>query len=191
MAASAIAIAAAIATPAAGELVHTTLYHNHPVKGTTPRALLAYMNAHPIIDPDDGPAYANLTHEHTLALTTESAAGRCRVKALTFRWRFVVTLPMAVDEARMSGPTKRLWRDFVAGLKRHEETHRSIFLDCGARFVSAAERLTAASCTALERQVHRTIDSAYDRCMARQRAFEARDRPRVLGLGLVRAARGE
>ena len=36
------------------------------------------MNAHPIIDPDDGPAYANLTHDHDLKSADRDAERRLR-----------------------------------------------------------------------------------------------------------------
>lgn len=173
-------------------VVHTTEYRTHGVHGTTPKSVLQYMNAHPIIDPDDGPAYANLTHDHDLSVSTTREGGICRVGALTFRWRFVLTLPAAVDEAAMAPQTRSMWYAFVAGLKRHELMHRTIFLRCGAKFVAAAERLTGpGNCAGLERKVRRSIDQAYEACMAEQRAFEKRDRPRILGLAFVRAARSQ
>src|SRR5690606_11611361 len=67
---------------AAAEVVHTTAYRAHPVAGTTPTAVWRYMNAHPIIDPDDGPAYANLTHDHRLTMKTATVGGTCRVTSL-------------------------------------------------------------------------------------------------------------
>ena len=42
---------ALMADGAAAELVHTTEYRTHAVRGTTPQAVWQYMNAHPIIDP--------------------------------------------------------------------------------------------------------------------------------------------
>ena len=146
------------------------------------------MNAHPIIDPDDGPAYANLTHDHDVAMKTAMEGGACQVSELTFRWRFVLTLPKAVDQAGMALPTRSMWNGFVAAVKRHEETHRAIFLRCGAKFVPAAKRLTAAGCPALERKVRRSLDQAYQACLLEQRAFETRDRPHILGLAFVKAA---
>jgi len=184
--------AALAADAAAADLVHNTAYRTHAVRGTTPVDVWRFMNANPIIDPDDGPAYANLTHDHTLSLSTAKQGSACRVNALTFRWRFVLTLPEAVDRAGMDARTRSMWDDFVAGLKHHEETHRAIFLRCGAKFVAAAERMTApGACAGLERKVRRSIDQAYQACMADQREFERRDRPRILGLAFVRAARGQ
>ncbi len=121
----AAAMAALAVANAVAELVHTTEYRTHAVRGTTPKAIFGYMNAHPIIDPDDGPAYANLTHDHVLSLDIASEDGICRVSALTFRWRFVLTLPHAVDEPAMDSETRALWNDFVAALKHHEEAHRA------------------------------------------------------------------
>jgi predicted secreted Zn-dependent protease len=186
------AVASLAVDSAAADLVHTTEYRTHAVHGTTPEAVWRYMNAHPIIDPDDGPAYANLTHDHVLSVSTASQGGMCRVSELTFRWRFLLTLPKAVDQSAMDSRTRSMWTDFVAGLKRHEETHRAIFLRCAAKFVPAAERMTGTgSCAGLERKVRRSIDQAYQACMAAQREFEKRDRPRILGLAFIRAARSQ
>jgi predicted secreted Zn-dependent protease len=181
-----------LAPAATADLVHSTAYRTNPVRGSTAKSVLAYMNAHPIIDPDDGPAWANLTHDHDITIRTTAEGATCRVSDLTFRWRFVLTLPKAVDYRAMDARTRSMWDGFVAALKRHEETHRTIFIRCGERFVPAAERLTGpANCAGLERKVRRSIEQAYKSCMAEQRAFESRDRPRILGLALVKAAKGQ
>ena len=185
-------LAGCLATsPASAGLVYSTQYRTHPVRGTTPPEVWRYMNAHPIMDPDDGAAYANLTHDHDLDLKVATRNGACRVTSLTFRWRFVLTLPKAVDYGRMSASTKSMWTNFVAGLKRHEETHRSIFVNCGEVFVPEATQLTGPSgCIGMQRKVRRFIDQRYASCMAKQKAFEKRDRSRVLGLSFIRAATG-
>jgi predicted secreted Zn-dependent protease len=148
------------------------------------------MTANPIIDPDDGPAYANLTHDHTVALATAMSGGTCRVTDLTFRWKFVLTLPQAADYDRMNGPTKKMWTDFKASLKKHEEGHRTIFLKCGASFVPAAAKLTAGTCAALERDVRKYLDRQYAACMGKQSDYEKIDRPRVMSSPFIRAALG-
>lgn len=188
----ALLVLAGLAAPASAGLVHTTQYREHPVRGTTAPQVWRYMNAHPIIDPDDGPAYANLTHDHDLKVSVATSGGACRVTELTFRWRFVLTLPKAVDYGGMNRGTQSMWNGFVAGLKRHEETHRTIFLDCGAVFVPAASRMTGpAGCFGMQRKVRRFIDQRYAMCMAEQKAFEKRDRSNILGLPFIRAATGQ
>src|ERR1700690_324393 len=125
----------ALSGPAAAELRYTTVYKDHIVHGITPGELYQDMIAHPIMDPDDGPAFANITHDHALAVKTATVGGACKVTDLSFSWSFVITLPKAADETRMSHATGSLWREFVAKCRWHEEHRIAIFLDCGKAFV--------------------------------------------------------
>jgi predicted secreted Zn-dependent protease len=174
---------------ALAELRYTTSYRENPIRGTTPDQLWRYMARHPIID-EDGPALANITHDHKLSVETERSGGVCRVSRLDFSWQFVITLPRAVDEAAMTPATRAMWREFTAYLKQHEEHHRTIFIGCGRSFVAAAEKLTArGSCLGLKSKVKRFIDKQYDACMEKQRAFDRDSRQSVAKLGLRRAYR--
>jgi predicted secreted Zn-dependent protease len=181
----------AIVPAAPAELNQTTEYRDNRIAGTTARAVWQYMIAHPIIDPDDGPAYANITHDHKLAFRTSNAGGVCRVNDLTFRWKFVITLPKPVDYGGMDGATQKMWKQFASYLKGHEDQHRSIFLECGKVFVPAAEKLTGpAGCSGMDRKVTAFVAAAYDRCMTRQREFDHRQDQTTADLALIRAAEG-
>jgi len=183
-------LAIALAWPAAAAgLSYTTVYRDHAVPGTTPEAVWQYMVMHPIMDPDDGPALANITHEHTLTFTTATGGGACMVRDLSFTWHFVITLPKATDRARMSPATGSLWDEFLAKVTWHEMRRRAIFLDCGKAFVAAAAKITGpAGCEGVERKVRRFVDAQYDLCMKTQRDFGHEDSPLVAKLGLVTAA---
>jgi predicted secreted Zn-dependent protease len=186
MLALAVLVAAA---PARAELRYTTVYKDHVVRGTTPAAVYQDMIAHPIMDPDDGPAFANITHDHKLTLQTATVGGACRVTGLDFSWNFVITLPKAADEARMSPATGALWRAFVAKCRWHEEHRVAIFLDCGKAFLDQAKALTGApGCVGLDGAVRRQVEAAYAACMKRQRAFGEEDAPLIAKLGLLQAA---
>ena len=177
------------AVPAHGELRHTTEYGENPIRGATPKELWRSMAARPIID-EDGPALANITHDHKLAVMTAPSSGSCRVKNLDFTWRFVITLPKAVDEARMNAATRAMWREFTSYLKRHEEHHRTIFLACGKDFLAKAAKITGrGGCFGLERKVRSFVDKQYKACMARQREFDRQERQSVANLALRRAYR--
>jgi len=169
------------------ELRYTTSYRENPIRGATPAQLWRNMGRHPIID-GDGPALANITHDHKLMVRTEKAAGVCRVSGLDFSWNFVITLPKAVDEAAMNRKTRAMWREFVSYLKHHEEHHRMIFLACGRSFVAKAETFTIpGSCLGLKRKVTRFVDEQYDVCMTKQHAFDRRDRSALTKLAFHRA----
>jgi len=143
----------AAAHPALAELRYTTVYKDHFVHGTTPATLYQDMIARPIVDPDDGPAFANITHDHTLSLKTATVAGACKVTDLSFAWSFVITLPKAAEESRMSPATGTLWREFVGKCRWHEEHRVGIFLDCGKAFLAHAEAMTGpAGSSALTRR---------------------------------------
>jgi predicted secreted Zn-dependent protease len=187
--AAVLAALLASAAPAQGELRHTTEYRVNPIKGTTPAELWRSMAARPIID-EDGPALANITHDHKLAVKTTNSGKGCRVDSLDFTWRFVITLPKAVDEAGMSTATRGMWREFTSYLKRHEEHHRTIFLACGTDFLAKAAKITAGgNCRSLERKIRKFVDKQYEACMARQRQFDRDEKQSVAGLALRRAYR--
>ena len=175
---------------AAGHLVATTTYADHLVHGDTARAIYHDMNVHPIVDPDDGNALANLTHEHTLKLSTmPTSGGQCRVSDLSFSWHFVITLPRAADDKALDAHTRAAWRSFVARLRWHEEHHRAIFMQCGRAFVPAAAKLTG-PCARLEHQVQQSIDTAYAACMVTQHAFDTGDEAKVMSQPFIRMAHG-
>ena len=189
----AVAIAvlfAASGRPAEAGLRYTTVFKSHPVYGTTPKSIVQYMNSHPIPDPDDGAALANITHAHKLNVTTRSSGSGCAVSSVDFTWNFVITLPKAMEQAKMSAATVGMWNEFVAKAKWHELHRREIFLACGASFVPAAERLTAPTCFGLKAKVRRYIDQQYALCMKKQREFGRADRASIANLSLMRAGLG-
>ncbi len=185
----AVLTAFALGGQAEAGVSYTTVYKDHLVYGATPRALWQYMTSHPINDPDDGPALANITHQHKLTITTRSSGGACAVSDINFTWHFVITLPKAVDGAKMSSATVGMWQQFLAKARWHELHRRAIFLSCGASFLPAAKRLTAPTCWGLESKVRSYIDKQYAVCMAKQRAFGIADRASVARLSFIRAAR--
>jgi predicted secreted Zn-dependent protease len=181
-------ILAAVATPASAELKYTTVYKDHLVQGATPQAVWQYMIRNPINDPDDGPALANITHAHKLTFDTGMDNGVCKVSNLTFNWNFVITLPKAVDQAKMSPVTAGMWQEFLAKAKWHEAHRHALFLDCAHVFVPAAEKMTAPTCFGLDYKVRRYVNDQYTACMAQQRQFGVADGPAVAKLRLIRAA---
>ena len=175
---------------AAGQLVTTTVYQSHPVEGTTASAILGNMYRHPIIDPDDGPAFSNLTHAHDLAISVAPTAAGCGVTRLEFDWHFVITLPVATGESSLAPRSRAAWTAFLGTLKRHEEHHRAIFMQCGRAFVAAAAKLSG-PCSGLKAAVEAYIDDQYAQCMATQRAFDRTDGPRVHNDPFIQIARAE
>jgi predicted secreted Zn-dependent protease len=188
---AALLLLVAVPALAAGSLHHDMTEGTNVVAGATAADIYRDMLRNPIIDPDSGRSFANLTHEHDLQLTTKQSGGQCRVQNLDFTWHFVMTLPKSRDEASLPNKTRQLWRSFVSRLRSHELHHRDLFLDCGQIFVTEAAAMTAPQCSQLERQVRRSIDIAYNSCMDRQRAYDRADTGKILSHPFVQLAKQE
>lgn len=171
---------------AAGSLSYTTDYATYGIRGTTPAQVLRELNLQQ--SPDDALGYASTTQRHEVAIDTVAQGSQCKVSRLSYVWHFVITTPQAVAESTMSAGTRGLWRNFVAAVQKHEERHRTIFIDCGEDFVAAAARMTGPQCGPLETEIGTFLDAQYDACMEKQRAFDAKDAPRLLTLPFMKAA---
>ena len=176
------------APAAAGEVRAVTETRDYRVYGTSARGVVSYMRQRPFAG-DNGPAFANIRPRYGLKLETRKAGDRCRVASLDLDIRFVLTLPRAMDEARMDGRTRAGWQSFRRFAERHEETHRRFYLTCARRFVGQARRMEEASCHALRREVRRALDKADRDCNRLHDAFDAREIPKLPRLTLFRAAR--
>ena len=174
---------------ALGEVRSSTQVQTYSVGGTTAASLVSYMRSNPFHG-SKGDAVANIRPNYGLNVSSQQSGSVCRASRVTLNIRFVMTLPQARSVAGMASSTLSAWNSFVAFTKRHEETHKSIYIKCGNDFVAKAERLTAATCDALEAAVRRLFETEKAVCESRQRAFDRTDYKRVGGLALFAMARG-
>lgn len=160
----------------------STRYYN--VSGTAKSTLARKMRANPFRG-DRGGAVANIRPRYTLNVATKKTGGTCKVTNVNLRVRFVLTLPRA-KESGMSSGTRSAWRNFVSFARRHEQKHRSIYLQCARNFVAKAQRLSGSSCGALKSKARRMLNAANRACDKRHRAFDRRERRRLNGQPLFR-----
>lgn len=188
-----VAIAAGVAgsltVGALADVRSSTQTRSYSVGGTTPSSLVSYMRSNPFHG-SRGDAVANIRPTYSLSTVTSQSGGACRASKVTLNLRFVMTLPQARNASAMSASTRSAWNSFVAFTRRHEETHRSIYVQCGNTFVAKAQRLTASSCGALQASIRRLLETEKRACEARQIAFDRKEYGRVAGLSLFRMARG-
>lgn len=130
MAAAVFGAALITAAAQASGVTSSTQLHDYRVSGTTMSGLVGYMMSHPFPG-DEGPALANIRPTYSLAIKTQDQGGVCRPSDVSLNIRFVMTLPKAVDAGSLTGATKVAWYQFVAFARHHEETRRSIYLQCG------------------------------------------------------------
>jgi predicted secreted Zn-dependent protease len=181
-------LSVSLGADAFAEVKTSTQTRSYGVGGTTAASLVSYMRSHPFRG-DHGDAVANIRPYYGLTTATKQTGGTCRASNVTLSIRFVMTLPYARSPSAMGSSTRSAWSSFVAFTRRHEETHKRIYVQCGNTFVAKAQRLTASNCGALNASIRQLLESEKRACDARQRAFDRADYNRVFGLSLFTMAR--
>ncbi|SDB48374.1 DUF922 domain-containing protein [Bauldia litoralis] len=165
----------------------STQYRSYSVSGSTARSLVSYMRSNPFRG-DHGNAVANIRPSYRISAPSKMTGGTCRAPKVTLNINFVMTLPRGRSESSMASSTRNAWRSFVAFSKRHENTHRSIYIQCGKTFVAKAQRLSAKSCGSLQASIRRLLESEKRACQSKHRAFDRREYNRIRNLSLFRMA---
>jgi predicted secreted Zn-dependent protease len=180
-----VCVLVCLTQPGLAGVTSSTDYRDYIVRGTSRSALLSYMKENPFPG-DEGPAYANIRQTYSLAVHTREQGGVCRPSAVDVNIHFVITLPKAANASSLAGDARASWYQFVAFARHHEETRRSIFLECGRAFVAKAMQLSSKSCSALEATIRNQFEAAKIACDRRQTAYGRADDPRVRYLSLFR-----
>jgi predicted secreted Zn-dependent protease len=110
----------------------------------------------------------------------------CRVSDYRLSLKFTIRLPKLRNEAALSGETKGRWRQFSAFLKRHEETHRSIWLECAQALESKVASIRTGDCRSAEAKAVKMWDRARAACLKRHDAFDAAEQRRLIKHPFVR-----
>ena len=180
---------AGLGTAAFGE-VRSSTTRNLPCRRHHGRdSLVSYMRSRPFHG-SRGDAVANITPSYATRRRHPPERFGLPGQQGDAQHRFVMTLPQAQNASAMSASTRSAWNAFVAFTRRHEETHRSIYVECGNTFVAKAERMTASNCGALQASIRQLLEREKSACETRQRAFDRSEYGRVAGLSLFRMARG-
>src|SRR4051812_9387730 len=184
---AACGLATVTATGEAG-VRSTTELRAYVVGGTTAASLVSYMRRRPFRG-DCGPAVANVRPHYTLSVDTTYGDAVCTVKDIDLGINFVMTLPQARTPGAFSPGTRSAWYGFVDFARRHEETHRAIYVECADSFTAKALELAAASCTELRARIDTMFKGEDRACERRQRGFDRGEYRRLLRLSLFRAPR--
>lgn len=176
-----------LVTPLMGGVVTSTTVRTYDVPGTTAKAVVGHMLRNPVRG-DHGAAFANIRPSYTLDIATRENGGQCRIRDITVTIHFSMTLPVAANTEKMSSRLRSAWNSFADFARRHEEAHRTSYIGCANRFVSAAKRQTAMSCHAAISQVRRLFAEARRSCEALQVEFDRREKRVLAGLALFRMA---
>jgi predicted secreted Zn-dependent protease len=140
----------------------------------------------------------HLSGKNAYALTTMKSAqtgkliqGKtCRVSDYNVNMSFKMRLPRLRDGVKLSGAERGRWNAFAAFVRRHEETHRAIWLGCAKEMERRVRAISAKSCGAWEAAEKKIVAAVVFSCNAKHQAFDAAEQRSLARHPFVRAAFG-
>lgn len=185
--AGAVACLAAVAPVAAAPKVTVKTKH-YSVKGTTPRELLSYMLRHGptgTTGPALGTASANIRQNADLKQT----GNRCKIVNYRLSLGIVLRLPKLAKNQKLSNRTRKRWNSLAAYIRKHELTHKDIYVQCGRSIERNVRALSGKySCPVLHAKMQAVFKAENAKCDRRQQAFDAQEAKRIPKLALIRSA---
>lgn len=156
----------------------TTKYIYYSITGDTPASIYTTLIKR-------GPRVGGVkAYASTTAVSSQTglvSPGKfCSLKDYTFKIDFTINLPKLKNEAALDGTTRREWSKFSRFLRTHEETHRKIWLACGADLESKVLALKAKSCTELNAKSIALWNQTRASCTKKQNAFDVAEQARLL-----------
>jgi predicted secreted Zn-dependent protease len=151
----------------------------YPVRGTTGLELIEEMDR---IGPKQGfmsHAIAQTVYSLQYGADYSASGGVCRVKKTRVKLDITQIFPKLVD--RPSPSLARRWKRFMAGVRRHEDTHVRIARDLAhvsERTILRTVTRDDPNCRRMRALLKRTIRGIYADYDARQNAFDRKEHRR-------------
>jgi predicted secreted Zn-dependent protease len=175
----AIAVAAAMSLPVSAKPFQKTKYKFYSINGNTPGEIYNSMiRRGPDVNGVNAYASTSATSSQDGKLIQKGKS--CRVDSYTFNINFTINLPKLKNEAALTGQTSAKWGQFKSFLKTHEETHRSIWLDCAQTLEAQVGKLQGKTCKDIDNQAAMLWKKMRKTCDARHAAFDASEQRRLI-----------
>lgn len=158
--------------------VYTTKYVYYSVGGNTPESIYkAMLSKGPRVN--GAKAYAATT-----ATTRQDGklmmAKSCQIEDYKLRLDFQIKLPKIKNEKVLSASDRERWKQFAVFLKKHEETHRSIWLECAANMERKIRAIKARTCDEVDKQAEKLWDQTRAECSKKHDAFDKAEQKKLL-----------
>jgi predicted secreted Zn-dependent protease len=178
------AVLAAVSSAAGAGTVATTRYDYYLISGGSAVELYdAMLRRGPHVDGDKAYAATSATSSQQGKLVGGQS---CRIADYSVKIDFVIRLPKLRDPGGLTAEERRRFQRFAQFLRRHEETHRSIWLDCAAKLERKVANIEASTCAQAEAKSERLWKEMRSSCSLRHQAFDAADQKRLLQHPFVR-----
>lgn len=97
----------------------------------------------------------------------------CRIVDYQYRIDFTIRLPKLTDEASLSTSARDRWQQFSTFLRKHEETHRSIWMGCANEIEAKVRAVRGRTCEEVDKKAQAIRDQVQNACNIKHAAFDA------------------
>ena len=104
----------------------------------------------------------------------------CEIQDYRLKIDFVIRLPKISNPKALTGAAGTRWQQFSQFLKKHEETHRSIWLECAAQLERDVQAINASDCAVADSKATKLWAQMRQSCARRHDAFDAAEQKKVL-----------
>ena len=179
-----IALSPVFSTASHAKPVQTTIYSYYNVGGKTALEIYRSMlRQGPRVN--GAKAYAA-----TSATTTQDGkllqGASCSIDSYRLKLDFTIKLPKIRNEKVLAPSDRSRWRQFSAFLKKHEETHRSIWLGCAAALEQQVKTIKSKSCAQADSKAQKLWNRMRDACSKKHNAFDAAEQKKLMKHPFVR-----
>jgi predicted secreted Zn-dependent protease len=172
--------------PVKGQSHTVTKIKHYVVNGTTAASLDQQMIARGPIH-GRARAYANIVAKPDYSGQLVQGQS-CRLENFEVRAEFTMTLPQLADGAKLSKDLSARWESFQDFVRRHEEGHRTIWLDTMHQAQTRISALRAPSCPQLQVQIDEAFQDEWLAGGRRQDAYDRAEQDKLVRHPLVQAA---
>lgn len=123
-------------------------------------------------------AYAATSAESSQRGKLELAKS-CRITDYQYSIDFTIRLPKLTDEAALSVSARNRWQQFSSFLRKHEETHRAIWMGCANEIEKKVRALRGRTCDEVDRKAQRIRDQVQNACNRKHAAFDAAEQKKL------------
>lgn len=127
-----------------------------------------------------GKAYASTRMMPEVSAKTVQTKDGCRIQNFQVNMTFTIRLPQLKKSSDVDPDLRRSFSRFYEFAKKHEETHRAIWLKCAAEAEAQVNRVRARSCSQAEARGLAIVEEVARRCDSRHVAFDAAEQKRLV-----------
>ncbi len=167
-----------LSTGADARPIHTTKYTYYSIGGASAGAIYSNMLRR-------GP-HVNGQKAYAATSATTSQDGKllqaksCIVQDYRLKIDFVIRLPQIKNESVLPPSDRTRWRQFSQFLKKHEETHRAIWLACAQDLENKARAIDSVSCDGADAKAAKLWEQMRKTCSRKHDAFDAAEQKRLM-----------